>query len=46
MTRIVIIQGHPSTDSRHFCHAVAAAYVRGAGEGGHEVRVIPVAEIG
>ncbi|MBB3021101.1 putative NADPH-quinone reductase [Microvirga lupini] len=43
MTRIVIIQGHPSSDSRHFCHAVADAYAQGAAEGGHEVRLISVA---
>lgn len=45
MTRIVIIQGHPSSDSRHFCHAVADAYAQGAAEGGHEARVIPVADL-
>jgi putative NADPH-quinone reductase len=45
MTRIVIIQGHPSTDSRHFCHAVADAYAQGAAERQHEVRVIAVADL-
>ena len=45
MTRIVIIQGHPNLESRHFCHAVADAYAKGAADGGHEVRVIPVADL-
>lgn len=45
MARVTIIQGHPTPDSRHFCHALADAYARGAAEGGHEVRVVPVAEL-
>lgn len=45
MTRITIVQGHPTRDSRHFCHAIADAYAQGATEGGHEVRVVPVAEL-
>ncbi|MBJ6127472.1 NAD(P)H-dependent oxidoreductase [Microvirga splendida] len=43
MTRIVIIQGHPALESRHFCHAVADAYAQGAAEAGHEVRFVSVA---
>lgn len=45
MTRITIIQGHPTSGSRHFCHALADAYAEGAAEGGHEVRVVPVADL-
>ncbi|NBJ13103.1 NAD(P)H-dependent oxidoreductase [Microvirga arsenatis] len=45
MTRITIIQGHPTSDLRHFCHALADAYAQGAAEGGHEVRVVPVADL-
>jgi len=45
MTRIAIIQGHPASGSRHFCHALADAYAKGAAEGGHEVRVVPVADL-
>ena len=45
MTRIAIIQGHPASGSRHFCHALADAYAQGAVEGGHAVRVIPVADL-
>jgi putative NADPH-quinone reductase len=43
MARIAIIQGHPTPDSRHFCHALADAYGQGAAAGGHDVRVISVA---
>jgi putative NADPH-quinone reductase len=42
---IVIIQGHPDTQTRHFGHALALAYAEGAQSGGHEVRFIPVAEL-
>ncbi len=45
MTRIVIIQGHPASGDGHFCHALATGYARGAADGGHEVRLIPVAEL-
>lgn len=43
--RITIIQGHPSPGDGHFCHAVAAAYAKGAAEAGHEVRAIDVASM-
>jgi putative NADPH-quinone reductase len=43
--RIVIIQGHPDSSKEHFGHALAAAYVKGAREGGHDVRSIIVAEL-
>jgi putative NADPH-quinone reductase len=45
MTRIVIIQGHPTSGSGHFCHALADAYAEGAFAGSHQVRFIPVADL-
>lgn len=41
--RIAIIQGHPDTTVRHFCHALAEAYLKGAQSSGFEVRLIDVA---
>lgn len=41
--RIAIVQGHPDTAGKHYCHALAAAYADGAGAAGHEVRTIDVA---
>lgn len=41
--RIAIIQGHPDTTARHFCHALAEAYLAGAQSSGFEVRLIDVA---
>ena len=43
--KIVIIQGHPDTRVRHFGHALADAYARGAAIAGHEVRRIEVAQL-
>lgn len=43
--QIAIIQGHPSPDPDHFCHALAAAYARGCAAAGHEVREIRVAAL-
>ena len=42
---ITIIQGHPDGHVKHFGHALADAYARGAEEAGHELRHIPVAEL-
>jgi len=42
---IVIIQGHPDGQARHFCHALADEYAQGAEDGGHEVRRIEVATL-
>jgi len=39
---ITIIQGHPDPAGGHFCHALAAAYIEGARDSGHEVREITV----
>ncbi|MDC8446284.1 MAG: NAD(P)H-dependent oxidoreductase [Nitrosomonas sp.] len=41
--RIAIIQGHPDTTARHFCHALAEAYLKGAQSSGFEARLIDVA---
>lgn len=43
--RILLIQGHPDGGTPHLCHALAAAYERGARQGGHEVRSIDVARL-
>jgi putative NADPH-quinone reductase len=43
--RITIIQGHPDPSDQRFGHALAEAYVQGAKEAGHEVRLIEVAKI-
>lgn len=42
MTRILLIQGHPDSTERHFCHALADAYKEGAAAAGHELREINV----
>jgi putative NADPH-quinone reductase len=43
--KITIIQGHPDPNQAHLGHALATAYRKGAEQGGHEVRVITVAEL-
>ena len=43
--RIVIIQGHPDFQRRHFCHALADEYAKGCEDGGHEVKRIDVARL-
>jgi putative NADPH-quinone reductase len=45
MTRIAIIQGHPTSGGGHFCHALAEAYAEGAFAGSHQVRFITVADL-
>jgi putative NADPH-quinone reductase len=40
--RIVIIQGHPDADPRRFCRALVDAYIAGARDAGHEVRLLDV----
>jgi putative NADPH-quinone reductase len=42
---IVILQGHPDSSVRHFCHALADEYAKGAEDGGHEVKRIEVAAL-
>jgi putative NADPH-quinone reductase len=43
--KIVVIQGHPDPAGGHFGHALAEAYAAGAAEAGHELCVLPVAQI-
>ena len=43
--RVVIIQGHPDAQTRHFGHALADEYAKGCEDGGHEVRRIEVAQL-
>jgi len=43
--RIVVIQGHPDAQTRHFGHALADAYGEGARAGGHAVARIEVAAL-
>jgi putative NADPH-quinone reductase len=45
MTRVCILQGHPTPGGGHFCHALADAYAEGAASAGHEVERIAVAEL-
>ena len=42
---ITIIQGHPDAGARHFGHALADEYAKGAEDGGHEVKRIEVARL-
>jgi putative NADPH-quinone reductase len=43
--RIAIVLGHPDPSPQTFCHALAEAYRAGAGEVGHETRLIEVAKL-
>lgn len=43
--QIAIIQGHPDSQARHFGHALADEYAKGAEDGSHEVRRIEVATL-
>ncbi|HTT38916.1 MAG TPA: NAD(P)H-dependent oxidoreductase [Burkholderiales bacterium] len=43
--RILIIQGHPDSQAKHFGHALADAYQAGAEEAGHEVKRLAIAEL-
>ena len=43
--RVLIIQGHPDAQTRHFGHALADEYAKGCEDGGHEVRRIEVARL-
>ena len=43
--RIVIIQGHPDTQTRHYGHALADEYAKGAEDSGYEVRRVEVAQL-
>lgn len=43
--RITIIQGHPDAQTRHFGHALADEYAKGAEDGSHEIKRIEVAAL-
>ncbi len=43
--KIAVIQGHPDPTGRHFGHALADSYARGAEAKGHEVRRIEIARL-
>jgi putative NADPH-quinone reductase len=43
--KIVLVQGHPDASSRHFGHALADAYARGAACAGHDVLRIEIARL-
>lgn len=45
MKHIVVVQGHPDAQARHFGHALADEYVKGCEDGGHAVRRIEVARL-
>ena len=42
---VVIIQGHPDPQHRHFCHALADEYAAGARAAGHDVEIVDVARL-
>ena len=42
---ILLIQGHPDPEPRHFCHALAAAYEAGAVTAGHHVERLDIATL-
>jgi putative NADPH-quinone reductase len=42
---IVIIQGHPDGASRHFCHALADEYAKGAQDASYQARCLHVAQL-
>lgn len=43
--RILIVVGHPDTEPRRFCRALAQAYAEGAESAGHQVRRMDIAEL-
>lgn len=43
--RIVILQGHPDSDERHFGHALADAYALAAEAKGHEIRRVEIGRL-
>lgn len=45
MTHIALFQGHPDRSQSHLCHALADAYMEGAAEGGHELRLFDLAAL-
>lgn len=45
MTRIALFQGHPDCSQAHLCHGLADAYMEGAAEAGHELRLFDIASL-
>jgi putative NADPH-quinone reductase len=45
MTRILLIQGHPHPAGDRHGHSLERAYVEGATQGGHQVRVLSIASL-
>jgi putative NADPH-quinone reductase len=43
--QLVIIDGHPDPDPQRFCHALVAAYAKGARSAGHEVRIVTISKL-
>lgn len=43
--RIAVIDGHPDPAPERLCHGLAAAYLEGAADGGHETRLLRVADL-
>lgn len=43
--RILILDGHPDPDPGRYCHALAAAYARGAAGAGHVIHRVNLAEM-
>ncbi|MDD5272290.1 MAG: NAD(P)H-dependent oxidoreductase [Methylovulum sp.] len=41
--RIALIQGHPDPAGNRFCHALAAAHIKGAEAAGHNIQLIDIA---
>jgi len=41
---ILIIDGHPDPDPDRYCHALCAAYERGAKSAGHRVKQLPLSQ--
>lgn len=44
-TQITVVQGHPDPAGGHLCHALASAYMEGARQAGHELKLVDVAQI-
>lgn len=45
MTRILLIQGHPHPAADRQGHRLERAYVEGAAQGGHQVRILQIASL-
>lgn len=43
--RILLIQGHPDSGARHFCHALEESYAKGAAAAGHQVKRVDVGKL-